>query len=861
MTNQINSNNFNETTAQQMADDSKSKKVRTYKRILQMVFPCLRVPSPLVMFGLAFLLYMLSVLPILIKNGGLFFYYGDYNVQQVPFYMLAHRAVRNGEFFWNFGLDLGGSLVGDFAFYLMGSPFFWLTIPFSEQIVPYLMPLLMALKYATGATLAYLYIRRFTFGRKNVPLYLQGDEQPTAFIRHETAARIGGLLYAFSGFNACNIVFNHFTDAVCFFPLLLMTFDDLMTVDKNRESFKLTAGYKEWLRFAVTVSLLSVINYFFFFGMVVYLLIYAIIRYVRRVNFRNLPYMFLHALSAGVIGVMLAAFFLMMAMTGLSGNSRLSSVLTGYTLLCYPDSKMYFDIIKSMVMTPDIIGRGTLFYTSTVKNSSLAFYLPMFGLAGIAGFLRMKQNVRDWTKRLLYLSLLIAFVPVLNSMFFLFNTQYYARWYFMPILIGCLATALVLDRGKPSDFTFGVLLQSGLFLFMVLVFFLPSKTEEGKLVMFNMSENAKYFKVDALVTLAMTLMLLIGAFFIRKKLARIRILYVMTAISCVTMTVNVLYKGDAIINDRGMQKWKLQMLSSVPDLPTDEGFFRAEADGTSTNYEMVWGFPTIHCFLSTVPAEIFDFYSGAAGIKRSVESEPSLDRPGLRALLSARYYIWNSDINHDGEYGKGEGTYGYDDIVYEGNGFTVFENKNFIPMGFTFDYYIRESFFETLDQATNDRLLTKAVILSDEDAERYGHLMTELAKANLPTSITDTEFDIQCAKRRLSACSTFEVLNSGFRAVTTSLPKESLVFFSVPNTPGFHVSVDGTPVEPITADYGLMAINVPEGEHEIIATYTPDGFNKGLLITLFAIIVIAVYGLFVRFNIQVDRNHMTGKDS
>ena len=114
-----------------------------------------RFPAPLMMFLTGFLIYVIAVLPILVINHGLFFLYGDYNVQQVPFYVLAHRAVRSGEVFWNWNLDLGGTLIGDLSFYLMGSPFFWLTIPFPESAVPYLMPFLMALKYATCATTAY----------------------------------------------------------------------------------------------------------------------------------------------------------------------------------------------------------------------------------------------------------------------------------------------------------------------------------------------------------------------------------------------------------------------------------------------------------------------------------------------------------------------------------------------------------------------------------------------------------------------------------------------------------------------------------------------------------------------------------
>ena len=54
------------------------------------------------------LIYFLAVLPFLIRYKGLFFYYGDYNVQQVPFLIFAHRAVRRGRFFWNPLVDLGG---------------------------------------------------------------------------------------------------------------------------------------------------------------------------------------------------------------------------------------------------------------------------------------------------------------------------------------------------------------------------------------------------------------------------------------------------------------------------------------------------------------------------------------------------------------------------------------------------------------------------------------------------------------------------------------------------------------------------------------------------------------------------------
>ena len=74
----------------------------------------------------------------MIYDKGYFLFYGDFNVQQVPFYKLAHEAVRSGSINWSFGTDLGTNFIGSYTFYLLGSPFFWLTLPFPTEFVPHL---------------------------------------------------------------------------------------------------------------------------------------------------------------------------------------------------------------------------------------------------------------------------------------------------------------------------------------------------------------------------------------------------------------------------------------------------------------------------------------------------------------------------------------------------------------------------------------------------------------------------------------------------------------------------------------------------------------------------------------------------
>ena len=52
----------------------------------------------------------------IVTGRGLFLYYGDFNVQQVPFYQLAHRAVKSGNIFWNWNTDLGVNFIGSYSF-------------------------------------------------------------------------------------------------------------------------------------------------------------------------------------------------------------------------------------------------------------------------------------------------------------------------------------------------------------------------------------------------------------------------------------------------------------------------------------------------------------------------------------------------------------------------------------------------------------------------------------------------------------------------------------------------------------------------------------------------------------------------
>ena len=332
-------------------------------------------------FCIAFFSLLLVLLPILIADKGYFIYYGDYNSQQIPFYSLANDAVRSGSFGWNWFTDLGSNFIGSYSFYLLGSPFFWITTLLPRGAVTFSMPILLAAKHGIAAVTAYAYIRRF--------------------VHSQTAACVGGLLYAFSGFQIYNLFFNHFQDVTAFFPLLLIAMEEL--VNNNRKGV-----------FALTVALMGILNYFFFTGQVVFLILYFIVRCFSK-DFLATPKKFLYLAIESVLGVLLACFILLPSALAILANSRVSEHLYGNSLIAYNDSVRIWRIIQSFFMIPDAPARPNLFSSNTAKWSSIGGYLPLFGMAGALSFMKAKK--RHWATILTVICAICACIPILNSAF------------------------------------------------------------------------------------------------------------------------------------------------------------------------------------------------------------------------------------------------------------------------------------------------------------------------------------------------------------------------------------------------------------------------------------------------------------
>ena len=342
-------------------------------------------------------------------GGGYFHYAGDFNDQQINFYQYANSFVKQGGTF-SWATDLGSGFVNSYSFYLLGSPFFWLSLLVPARFMPWMMVPLLCLKIALAGGGAYLWARRW--------------------VRDEEWSMVAGCLYAFSGFTVYNIFFNHFIDVVTLFPYMLASLDDAVL-----------SGKKGRFPFWVAVNLLN--NYFFFAGQAVFLVIYFFCMLAGRA-YKIGPRKFAALAGETVLGCALGCVLLLPAGLSLLQNPRTIDPFNGIGYLVYGKSQQYGAIFYSAFLMPDAPYFKDMFSEGILKHTSLTAYLPVVGTAGGLAFCRGRRS-HPFTY-ILKVCIVCAFVPVLNSLFYALNSSYYARWYYMPVLVLCGATASLLAR-------------------------------------------------------------------------------------------------------------------------------------------------------------------------------------------------------------------------------------------------------------------------------------------------------------------------------------------------------------------------------------------------------------------------------
>ena len=782
------------------------------------------------------------VIPVIIASKGYFLYYGDFNVQQIPFYTLVHDSVLNGETSWSYLTDLGSNFVGSYTFYNLTSPFFLFTLLFPTKAVPYLMGPLLILKLGLATMTGYIYLRRY--------------------VRDKRFGVIGAIAYAFSGFSIYNIFFFHFHEAIIIFPLLLSAVDEFMLTKR-----------KGVLCLAVFSA--CFLNYYFFFGMVVFTAIYYFVKLSTKAYRFEVKQFLLMAFEC-VLGVMMACATLLPSIAAITDNSRVSDFLTGYNALLYDVPQRYMHILTSMFFPPDIPARANFTPDSNSNWSSVALFIPLFTMTFVISYLQTHK--KSWLRRLVIILLFIAGVPILNSAFQAFNECYYARWFYMLTLMMVLCTVVSLENIRSCDFkrAFKWSASITIALSLSIGLMVKEKYDESGIKAFSLGleNNALRFWIYVAISALSLLCIFIAVkYFSKNKESFIRVIAIMLCVFSVSYSEYILFLGksetdhsDEFVIDYALNFGEDIRINDIKNVRSD---FYDSMD----NIGMFWQIPSIQAFHSIVPASTMDFYN-TIGSERDVASRPETKFYGIRGLLSVKYLFDaygddSSFVNSDG----GKLMPGYKHIGKQ-NGFDIYENKYYVPMGFMYDKFLSEEEFKDLSDNVKHLAMMKAMVLSQQQMQKYSEItgytdgmylyLNEQHKADKPQnlaypdyenfqSITNTfqysyeDYFTDCKNRKATACDSFSYTKNGFTATITNDGDDNLLFFSVPYDKGFKAYVNGEETEIEKVNIGFMAVKVNGHKtSQIDFVYTTPLLKEGIIISCIGFLVFAFYMIITR---------------
>ena len=764
--------------------------------------------------GLCALTAAVFFLPFYILDGGFFHYAGDFNSQQISFYRYMNGFVKGAGYpdsafagaphnTFSWATDLGSGVMNAYSFYLYGSPFFWLSVLLPQSWLPYMMVPLLVLKFGVAGGGAFLYLRRY--------------------VKNENYAVLGACLYALSGFAVYNVFFNHFVDVVALFPYLLWALDE--AIYENRHGL---------FAFWVAVNLLN--NYFFFVGQVIFLCIYFVCKLTAK-DFRLTGRKFWHLLWESVLGVAMGCLLLFPAVLSLLQNPRTIDLSSGWGFLTYAKVQQYLAILLSWILPPDSPYLTSVWSEGVIKWTSMTAYLPLCSLAGAMAYWRSRKA--DSKKRIVAVCAVCALVPVLNSAFYALNSSYYARWYYMPTLILAAMTVNALedpdiDLDAPARGISWIMLAALVFAVV------PVRDDTTETWSFGVLKNpGQFFAVLGFGLLGLMLYrYLCGVWRQDSRFAQ-RMTAAVLVFACAFTMVHIgIGKFGQWHTDSDLVEQDTNALLLKNALP--EGDYRIDTYKIHDNIGMWLDKSCLQYFGSTAAPSILSFYPGL-GVKRDVRSEPEITNYALRGLLSVEYLITTPEKRESFEDEADEGWTYLGDV----DGYTLYHNDNYVPMGFTYDYYVTEATYEASIKTLRSNLLLRALVLTDDDVAQYGKYLTELPDAMLNDLHYDS-YTQDCADRRAHSCSVFQMNNAGFHAEIT-LEKPNLVFFSVPYDDGFTAYVNGEKTDILRVDEGLMAVLCQPGASSIDFVYQAAGLSASRVVTAVAIPVWVVYvAYFVR---------------
>ncbi len=699
---------------------------------------------------------MASFVPFIIQDGGYFALCDDFNNQMVPFAAALNNHLKSGGGSWVWNTGLGAQTLGAYSYYYLGSIFFWISFLFKGSFFPYLVGPFYILKYALTGMFAYLYLQRYS--------------------KKQVFTIMLSMLYAFSGFQSINLEFYVFHDIVMLFPLLLYALDMFYT-----------EGKKNILILAVFLN--CILNYFFFYGEVVFLIVYTLFMYYDRDTRKEFWKKTRTCILLGLTGVFCAGAIFVPSAVYIFGNPRSlpDIVKMWHTPVDIPN------VIKGFLYPAEPMNDQSIVLAKNWRSMSI--YIPLFGATYVFAYVvsQIKSRKPDRLTYMLLFFTAISFIPVIESTFYIFTAVYY-RWWYMFLLVALIAMSKVLydpdSYPIKGSIVFTLICTITFFLF----YFIGNMRGIEK---YTILRRMPFLAISAVAIGSLVYLLFIHL--IRKN--TYRILFISAAAFCVMTTFYAIH----MYRKTSDEKDYIAYFNSGASLQTINAQYRYRSIDNILMYP--GGANGTGTFNSTISNSVRDF-EDLFDYSAKICNMPPEDVDGLNEFLAAKYEIIKGD--------KDVHTY---EIV----------EHDACPIGYRLNNFIYEDEFMSFDVADRGVIILDTLVYNKKNADKAGSLVTHADVSSIDTD--HGSIGEKTAVNVSNAVSDFKRIKNGFEC-TSGFDEDSMVLFTVPYDYGWRAYVDGVKSTVIRVDGGFMTIAVPAGQHDIVFKYRSPGLVIGAIMSV-----------------------------
>lgn len=735
--------------------------------------------------------------------------------------MIIDTIEKDGIPKWSFQQGLGQYV----APFNLGNPFHWLIYLMGSNNLPYSIGLMEFVKFVLSGLFFYAYLRQLSLSA--------------------LACIIGGLVYGLSGFLSISSGwFNFFTGWAVEFSFWLFALELLLRG-------------KQWYYMPIAVAFVAMDQPFNLFLIGEFTIIYVIAWYFFQENQNLKTYLTSLAklVGSGILGLSIgglmfgANIYTMLNSPRVSGGSSYMDTLTSRPILEFVDG-LQAGTIVSRFFGNNLLGTGNNYRGWTNYMEGPTFYLGLLGLLLFPQvFILLKDRFRKTAAILGGIVLLILLFPFFRNAFWGFTGDYYrilSLFIGVAILIAGLWVITKVENGQKLNLP----LLGGTYILWIILLSV-NYTDDWSGIIVN-SEKVKAI----LVLTCLAIILAIYNFWPGSILKYLII--IVTLVEATGVVSTTLNKRDIISASEWKEKIGFNDYSSdaVQYLKkADNSFYRIEKDyssGTaihaSTNDPMVQGYngTTVYTAFNHKNQAAFMAGLGMVDLKREFDTRwlaQLRSRPFLLGHVGTKYVLSKGVIPYK--------NFGYDSLTSI-NDVSIFQNPNYLPLGFSYDGYITDTHFQKLSFLQRDLALMQAFVINDNEKA----IFSKLKEIKDSISVLTIEQVKLLSDNRKKETMKIKSFSNNLIEGEIELDAPKLLYLSIPYDEGWKVEANNKAVATTKVTYGMTGVMLDAGKYDIILKYEPPYAKVGLwatIIGIFVYIALVVLSL-VQKKKQVEEN-------